>query len=236
MEGATVKKNILLVGGTSGIGLKLARHYVAEGHRVCITGRQDPSLAGATFHPLTMTDRAEDLTRDIDGLVAAFPAVNTLIYAAGYLKRGSIETLGDAALQTMTHVGLLAPMMLVQRLKTSTSGVLKVMLITSEAQYTPRPLEPASCATNAGLAMFGASLVRDRAIGKVLVAAPSDTDTPFWAGTDQDRSQMLDAGWVAEQIVELSGGAFKYKYAKILAAPPRIEVVECFGNDFQPIP
>ena len=235
MEGATVKKNILLVGGTSGIGLKLAQHYVAEGHRVCITGRQDPHLEGAVFYPFAITDQATDLIRDIDALVADFSAVNTLIYAAGYLQRGLIDTLSAAALQTMTHVGLLAPMMLVRRLKAGASGPLKVMLITSEAQYTPRALEPAYCATKAGLAMFGASLVRDRAIGKVLVTAPSDTDTPFWAGTDQGTTMMLDAGWVAEQIVELSGGAFKYKYAKILANPARVDVVECFDNDFQPI-
>jgi hypothetical protein len=46
---------------------------------------------------------------------------------------------------------------------------------------------------------------------------------------------MLEAQWVAKQIVELSSGAFKYKYAKILRNPERVEVEECLDNNFEPI-
>lgn len=230
-----MKKNILIAGGSSGVGKLLAEHYIVEGHTVCITGRKNPNLPGARFHPLSMSDKSDDLARDLDNLVREFPTVNTLIYAAGYLQRGSIDDLDDQALQTMVNVGLLAPMMLVQRLKARTNTPLKIMLITSSSQYTPRALEPAYCATKSGLGMLGASLVRDSDIGKVLVVAPSGIDTPFWAGTDEDRSTMLDAKWVAKQIVKLSTGAFKYKYAKLLRAPARSEIVECMDNNFQPI-
>lgn len=228
-----MKKNILIVGGSSGVGLKLAEHYVAEGHHVCITGRKDPNLTGAQFHAFAITDRGEDLAREADALVAAFPAVNTLVYAAGYLQRGHIDDLDDAALSTMVNVGLLGPMMLVQRLKAGTAGPLKVMLITSSSQYTPREHEPAYCATKAGLGMFGASLVRDDGIGKVLVVAPSGIDTPFWAGTQEDTATMLAPDWVADQIVALSGGVFKYKYAKLLRNPQRVEVVTCLDNSLE---
>ena len=230
-----MKKNILIAGGSSGVGKLLAEHYVAEGHTVCITGRKNPNLPGARFQPLSVSDKSDDLACDIDNLVREFPTVNTLIYAAGYLQRGFIDDLDYQALQTMVNVGLLAPMMLVQRLKTSSNTPLKIMLITSSSQYTPRALEPAYCATKSGLGMLGASLVRDSDIGKVLVVAPSGIDTPFWAGTDEDRSTMLDAKWAAEQIVKLSSGAFKYKYAKLLRTPARSEIVECLDNNFQPI-
>ncbi len=79
--------------------------------------------------------------------------------------------------------------------------------------------------------MFGACLVRDMGIGKVLVAAPAGIDTAFWQGADADTSRMLDANWVSDQIVELSGGAFKYKYAKILRNPARVEIEECLDGD-----
>jgi hypothetical protein len=42
---------------------------------------------------------------------------------------------------------------------------------------------------------------------------------------------MLDPHWVARQVVELSSGAFKYKYAKILRDPPQVIVEECLNND-----
>lgn len=230
-----MRKTILIVGGTSGVGLELARHYILAGHRVCITGRRDPGLTGAMFHPLPITASAEALNAGIDSLVSAYPGVQTLVYAAGFLQRGTIETLDDEALLTMTHVGLVAPMMLAARLKTRAPTPLKLMLITSSSQYTPRALEPAYTATKAGLGMLGASLARDPAIGKVLVAAPSGISTPFWAGTGEDTATMLDPVWVADRIVDLSGGAFKYRYAKLLRAPARVEVVETLDNSFSPV-
>jgi NAD(P)-dependent dehydrogenase (short-subunit alcohol dehydrogenase family) len=230
-----MRKTILIVGGSSGIGLELARHYIANGHRVCITGRRDPNLPGALFFQLLIGASADVLIPAINELVAAFPGVQTLVYAAGFLQRGSIETLSDDALLTMTNVGLVAPMMLASRLKLLAPTPLKLMLITSSSQYTPRAQEPAYAATKAGLGMLGASLVRDAGIGKVLVAAPSGIHTPFWRGTDEDTTSMLDPVWVANQIVELSGGAFKYRYAKILRNPARVDVVETLDNSFAPV-
>ncbi len=228
-------KTILIVGGTSGVGLQLAQHYVAGGHRVCVTGRRNPGLLGAQFQALPIGPSAEALSSEIDGLVSAFPGVQTLIYAAGFLQRGTIDTLDDAALSTMMNVGLLAPAMLAARLKSQAPTPLKLILITSSSQYTPRAQEPAYAATKAGLAMLGASLVRDPGIGKVLVAAPSGIQTPFWAGTNEDTTTMLDPGWVASQIVELSSGAFKYRYAKLLRNPARTEIVETLDSSFSPI-
>ena len=228
-------KTILIVGGSSGVGLELARHYVAGGHRVGITGRRDPELEGASFFPLPIGASAEALAPAIDGVIAAFPGVQTLVYAAGFLQRGTIETLDDDAHMTMSNVGLVAPMMLVSRLKPLAPTPLKVMLITSSSQYTPRAQEPAYTATKAGLGMLGASLARDAGIGKVLVAAPSGISTPFWNGTGEDTSTMLEPKWVADRIVDLSGGAFKYRYAKILRNPARVEIVETLDNDFAPV-
>jgi len=230
-----MKKSILIVGGTSGVGLHLARHYVTEGHRVCVTGRRDPGLEGAQFHSLSIGPSPQSLASEIDRLASAYPGVQTLIYAAGFLQRGAIQTLDDDALSTMTNVGLLAPAMLAARLAPLAPAPLKLMLITSSSQYTPRAEEPAYAATKAGLAMLGASLVRDPGFGKVLVVAPSGIKTPFWDGTSEDTTTMLDPAWVSDQIVQLSSGAFKYRYAKLLRNPPRVEVIESLDNEFAPI-
>ncbi|WIY27052.1 SDR family NAD(P)-dependent oxidoreductase [Parasedimentitalea psychrophila] len=226
-----MKKNIFIVGGTSGVGKELATHYVSEGHNVCVTGRKDPGLAGATYAELAITDDSATLSGDIDRVLGKFEQIHTLIYAAGFLQRGHIDQLSDHSLRTMTNVGLLAPMMLIQRLKQYAPTPLKVMLITSSSQYTPREHEPAYSATKSGLGMLGASLARDPEIGKVLVAAPSGIRTPFWEDTGEDTQTMLDPKWVAQQIVDLSSGAFKYKYAKLLRDPVRTEIVECLDSD-----
>ncbi|MFT6874493.1 MAG: short-subunit dehydrogenase involved in D-alanine esterification of teichoic acids [Granulosicoccus sp.] len=50
-----MNKNILIVGGSSGLGLDLAEHYIWEDHNVCVTGRHDPILAGGHTVNLTST-------------------------------------------------------------------------------------------------------------------------------------------------------------------------------------
>lgn len=230
-----MKKNILIVGGSSGLGLDLARHYVREGHTVCITGRHDPGLAGSTYIELDIDADGSHLSQGIDRLLETFPVVNTLIYSAGFCQRAHIDELPDAAITQMANVGLVAPMLLVQRLKNRLDTPLKVMLITSSSQYTARETEPVYCATKAGLGMFGACLAMDRNIGKVLVAAPSGMKSPFWRDSDNDVSEMLETQWVADRIVELSSGAFKYKFAKILRNPERVVVEECLDEALQPI-
>ena len=46
---------------------------------------------------------------------------------------------------------------------------------------------------------------------------------------------MLDAKWVSDKIVELSGGAFTYKYAKILRDPARVEIQDTLDSQLKPI-
>ncbi len=230
-----MKKRILIVGGTSGVGLELARHYVNDGHTVCITGRHQPNLQGAQFEHFDISADSNQLTRDIDKLLTQFEGINTLIYSAGFRQRGHIDELVDTDILQMMNTGLTAPTLLVQRLKNKLETPLKVMLITSKSQYDACEYEPVYSAVKAGLGMFGASLVKDMAIGKVLVAAPAGINTPFWDGSDKDRSGMLEAKWVSDKIVELSSGVFKYKYAKILRNPERVEVQEMLDNELKPI-
>jgi NAD(P)-dependent dehydrogenase (short-subunit alcohol dehydrogenase family) len=230
-----MKKNILIIGGTSGVGLELAKHYVHDGHAVCVTGSQDPEFERILFQKLTITSDAKQLVSDLDRVVDGFKNVNTLIYSAGFLQRGHIDSLSDSDLQKMLNVGLLTPMLLIQRLKNKLETGLKIMFITSSSEYTPREYEPAYCAAKAGLGMLGESLVRDMGIGKVLVIAPSGINSEFWSGTDEDTSTMLDPHWVAEQTVDLSSGSFKYKYAAILRDPARVEVRQILDDNLNSV-
>ena len=99
------------------------------------------------------------------------------------------------------------------------------MFITSSSQYTARELEPSYTMVKSGLGMLGASLSLDSTIGKVLVAAPSGMKTPFWK-KNKDTSEYLDPKWVAEQILDLWVGPFKYRFAKILRSPERVVIEE----------
>jgi NAD(P)-dependent dehydrogenase (short-subunit alcohol dehydrogenase family) len=218
-------KDILVVGGTSGLGLELAEKYTGLGHRVIITGRQDPQKPNLKFLPFDIGMCSEDISTAIDALLSEIPRVNTLIYAAGYYQEGAIDTLSDDNVLQMVNVGLVAPALLIRRLKNNPGKPLKIILITSSSQYTPREKEPMYTAAKAALGMLGNSLGLDLSLGKVLVVAPSGMQTPFWK-KGEDISGYLDPKWVAGQIIELSSGPFKYRYAKILRGPARVEIIE----------
>jgi NAD(P)-dependent dehydrogenase (short-subunit alcohol dehydrogenase family) len=222
-------KDILIIGGSSGLGLELAKKYMDLGHRVTVTGRKDPRVIGVTFLLFDISADANNLPQRIDDLVSGLGPINTLIYSAGYYQEGHIDQLSDEDIVAMVNVGLTAPMLLVKKLKKNPGAPLKVMFITSSSQYTPRELEPVYTAVKSGLGMLGNSLGLDAELGKVCVFAPSGMNTPFWKD-GRDASQYLDPSWVADQIIELSGGPFKYKYAQIIRNPSRVEVIEVRQN------
>ena len=88
-----LKKNILIVGGSSGLGLELTKAYLALGATVFITGRKDPKLEGARFYYLAIEESVEKLIDDINSLLTNFDKINTLIYAAGFYQEGQLDSI-----------------------------------------------------------------------------------------------------------------------------------------------
>lgn len=217
-------KNILIVWGTSGLGLDLAQKYSALWHTCFITGRQNPNIAGLHFLYFDITDDSIANISQVETIVWQLPTIHTLIYAAGYRQEWHIDDFTDAEILTMTHVGLSVPMLLIRRLKKETD-LLKIILITSTSSFTAREYEPLYCSTKAGLHMLWDCLVLDQHIGKVLIVAPWGMKTPF-RNPDKDTSEYLDPDRVWDQVIELSTWAFKYKFAKIFRNPARVEIVE----------
>lgn len=71
-----MSKNIVLVGGSSGIGLKLAE-LLKEQHSLTIISRTDPELTGVTHHTADITsDELPELDDPIDGLVYLPGSIN----------------------------------------------------------------------------------------------------------------------------------------------------------------
>lgn len=218
-------KNIMIVGGTSGLWLELAKKYLALGHTIFVLGRHDPCISGLHYHHFIVDRHSDYLIQQIDTILSKLPCIHTVIYSAGYYQEWHIEQHEDWDIIDLVHTVMLAPMLIVKRLKTQTIS-LKVIFITSTSQFTPREYEPIYAASKAGLGMLGNSLSLDPEIGKVLVVAPGGMQTPFWKWYQRDISNFLDVNRVWDQIIILSTWPFKYKYAHIMRDPARVEVVE----------
>jgi NAD(P)-dependent dehydrogenase (short-subunit alcohol dehydrogenase family) len=101
-------KSIVIVGGTSGIGLSAAKACLAEGASVLVTGK-DPVKAGAAKEQLgqkalvRVTDATNETGADetIREAIAAFGRLDALYHVAG----GSGRKFGDGPLHELTAEG-----------------------------------------------------------------------------------------------------------------------------------
>ena len=219
--------NILIIGGTSGLGLEMAIRFSGDGNRVFVTGRKNPEKKNLEFVCLDITDDAKKLSLDLDRVVEYSQPIHFLVYAAGFYENGLISDLSDSDIAKMDNAGIRAPAMLLQRILRRQNELKGLIAITSTSQWIPRPKEPTYTTVKAGLAMLANSISLDSRVGKVLVVGPSGMNTEFWKGHERQRGDaLLDPAWVAARILELYKGDFDYCLARILRNPPRVELLE----------
>lgn len=219
----------LIAGGTSGLGLELATLLRAKNNfEVYVTGRRKPADQQFRFIYLDIDPDTNQLLHRIDRVLSDLPPqIDLLVYAAGFYQEGTVKQLSAKDIRKMMNVGLVAPTLLLNRVLNRQEELPGFIAITSTSQWTPGIYEPIYTAIKAGLGMFANSLSLDPQVGKVLVASPAGMKTNFWSNTEKDTSTMLEPEWVAEQICQLYfADNFKYKCAKILREPTRVEIVE----------
>lgn len=217
-------KTVLVVGGTSGLGLSLASLLATQLCDVHVTGRTNPEKSDLRFHELELD--TERLTQNLDKLVASLPDIDLIIYAAGFYEEAKIAESPDEFIVKMERVGLLAPMLLVAKITRNQGHIPEFIAVTSTSQWTPRLLEPTYSAVKAGLGMFANSLSLDPVVGKVLVIGVAGMATPFWKSSGRDVTTMLHPNWVAEQVINQLTDEYRYRLVKILRSPSRVEVFE----------
>ncbi len=216
-------KNVLIVGGTSGLGLALARLF-AHNANVIITGRRDPKEAGLRFIEMSLNYTTRGRGRDSDlffRVVHDLPIIDTFVYAAGFYQEGRIDDLRNRDIEEMLEVGIGAPVMLLAELLRKQKKLDGFIAITSTSQEKPRINEPLYAGTKAGLAQVAKSVSLDERIGKVLVVGPGGMKTPFWKGSSRDTKDMLDPALVAEKILLLYKMPFEYKCVLLPRVPTR---------------
>lgn len=216
--------NVLVVGGTSGLGLEIAKDFVEQNDEVIVTGRHDPSHRQLKYESLDLSSSA--VVEKIRGLVMRLPEVNTLVYAAGYFQEGRVTDLSVDQIREMNTVCYEGLVYFIKEILQRQDRLPELITITSTSQFTPRKEEPIYTGAKAAAGMFSNSMAEDGRVDKVLVVAPAGMSTKFWEGTGRDTSRDNDPADVATIIAETRVKDFKYKYIKILRDPLRVEEVE----------
>ena len=158
---------ILITGGTSGIGLELAKAFRARGNDIIVSGRREHLLKeieskhpGIVGRRLDIADPA-DIERFANVLLAERPQLNVVIHNAGMMKDEALLESGTSTVAEETiNTNLLGTMRLNAALLRHLGEVPHpvIAVVTSGLAFVPRVTAPAYAATKAGLHSWTQSL------------------------------------------------------------------------------
>lgn len=183
-------KRVLINGGSSGIGLALARSLGIKGDRIVVSGRRIDmlnaaikELRAARIDALLVADVAIDTgrTATLAGEIDALGGLDVLLDNAGGAWAGRLGDTTEVEIRAMMEVDLIAPIPLTQaalpHLRANGDGL--VVNIAFGIALIDMPFYSAYAAVKAGLARFGEALRRELTNKgvHVMTVYPAATDT-----------------------------------------------------------
>lgn len=195
---------IFITGGTSGIGLGLAKAFHALGNKVIIAGRRKALLQQISAeHPgidgveLDMSD-ATDIARVATDLISDYPTLNVLINNAGIMPFDDASTtVEDATSRSILDTNLLGPIRMTSELVEHLKGQSRSTIIynTSVLAYVPIATNAVYSASKAALHSYALSqrfMLRATNV-TVQEIAPPWVDTDLVKKSGDPRAMPLDA-------------------------------------------
>ena len=223
-----MKKNILLIGGSSGIGLATAK-LLTESHEVYIASRSSDSLTGLGIHHLPFDVTTDDLsTLDLPAELSG------LVYCPGSINLRPFKGLKPEAFEADFQINVMGFVKSLQAVLPMLTTNSSVVLYSTVAVKVGMPFHASVAASKGALEGLGKSLAAELAPKtRVNVIAPSITNTPLAdrflnneakmeksaqrhplkrVGKADDIAAMTrfllsdDSSWMTGQILGLDGG------------------------------
>ncbi|MDR0263672.1 MAG: SDR family oxidoreductase [Sphingobacterium sp.] len=230
-------KNVLITGGSAGIGLATAKTFVEKGANVLITGRNTDTLqtaSGSINSPKLKTlpsdtSKLTDIELLAETVAASGNKVDVLVLNAGIAKQYSIEDTTEEVFDDLYNINVKGLFFTLQKLIPHLSEGASIVLISSGVSVSGYAQMGAYAATKSAvdaIARTAATELADRKI-RVNVVAPGLTDTPMNQQTPADIKNAIAAAVplkrigqaeeIANAIVFLSSNEASYISGSYLA-------------------
>lgn len=177
---------VLIIGGSSGMGLEVARHALLAGAQVVIAGRSADRLNRALES--LGSDRVEAFEVDIGDaqqvkhLFSRVGALDHLVITAAELVYGPIQELTENDLMKAVRSKFLGPVFAIQECTQHIRTGGSITLTSGIAARRPMIGGSMAAALNSGLEGLGRAMAIELAPVRVNVISPGWTDTPIWDG------------------------------------------------------
>ena len=154
------ERTVLIVGGTSGIGLGLGERFAAAGSTVVVGGRDPAKVTGLETVAIDVTD-AGSVTRARDEVLARHPGLDVVVTMSGVMLT---EDLRDPAhfaqAETTVAVNLLGTIRVLDAFTPHliARGGGDLVTVTSGIAFLPFPLMPTYGASKAGVHAYTEAL------------------------------------------------------------------------------
>jgi NAD(P)-dependent dehydrogenase (short-subunit alcohol dehydrogenase family) len=206
-------KVAIVTGGTSGIGLAIAKRFAAEGAAVVITGRRDAQLQdalGEIGHDALGVQADMSNLADVDRLYSEVRKrhgrIDVLVANAGL---GEFRALADITVDHYEHTfatNVKGTLFTVQRALDQLVDGAAIMLIGSTAGSSGTPAFSVYGATKAAIRSFARSWMidlKDRHI-RVNVLSPGPIETPGLHGLSSNDDEAAQSRAFMESMVPLA--------------------------------
>jgi NAD(P)-dependent dehydrogenase (short-subunit alcohol dehydrogenase family) len=175
-------QHIVIVGGSSGVGLALARQCDASGANLTLMGRDSGKLEVAARTLQRASTRSIDL-RDAESLTAAFadlPRADHLVITAGTYETATLATSEPADWRQVLEERLIGPLLIIKSLAPTLTK--SIVLFSGTVARRPLPGSTLGSIAIAGVESAVRALALELAPLRVNAVAPGAIDTPMLAG------------------------------------------------------
>src|SRR6201985_1253661 len=195
-------KKVVIIGGTSGMGLATAKMLLDGGARVLVTGLSKAGLESAQKEigkdAIVVSSDARSLT-DIEALAsrakAEFDPIDLLFVNAGFAIRAPFESMTEAVYDEMFNLNAKGPLFAVQKLTPLINRGGSVVFTTSIANVKEMAGQVAYGAAKAALRSFARTLAAELIPQEIRVNAvtpgPIDTGILGKVFPDKDAAAQL---------------------------------------------
>jgi NAD(P)-dependent dehydrogenase (short-subunit alcohol dehydrogenase family) len=191
---------VVIIGGSSGIGLAVARRCLADGRRVVIAGRSAERLDAARAQ-LGKPEQLEAFPADIgakadlEALFTDAGAVAHVVVTAADLPYGRLDSLTEDSMLRAVRSKVLGPLLTAQAAAPRMTEGGSMTYTSGIAARRPAPGGSLTATVNGALESMVRALALELAPVRVNAVSPGWVDTPVWdhiAPPDVKKSRLAD--------------------------------------------